>query len=233
MGNHIHLLVWVDDAQAARIRLAAVVSGIARQAGMRGRIWQPVGKAEPIASTKLGAQVRYIALNPCRADLTNDPLAWVWSTHRDVVGASVDPWVTADRLAAALGQTAVGFARNHHRFVSDDAKARTGGTPFPLSAPMVELSELPLARIAAAARAALRAENRDIKLKMPARRLFVQLAIEQGWTSPCVLKQAIGASRSAVWRLARSPDEAALSAGRLCLGDERLRFGLDSGARSE
>jgi hypothetical protein len=55
----------------------------------------------PCASTaaakrKLARQVRYIVLNPCRDRIVGDPLSWMWSTQRDVMGATVQPWVTRD-----------------------------------------------------------------------------------------------------------------------------------------
>ncbi len=231
MGNHIHLLIWSDDPETDRVRLSGVASGIARFAGVRGAVWKPAKPPEPIVGAiKLAQQVRYIVLNPCRAEIVADPLFWPWSTHRDVVGAIADPWISAGRLAQHLGKAAEGFAVAHRRFVSDDSFARIGGTPFPESAPKRVISTMPLAVVAAAACSATRTHPKNLRVRGVTRRLFVQLAAEQGWAAPRLVAPVCGAAANTIWRLQQDPDIGALRAGRLCLGDARLRAGIDSGA---
>ena len=101
MPNHIHVLSPSECPDAAQRRLRDVLGGFTRHQhpGSAVPVWVP----PPIPTTipdrrHLARQVRYVALNPCRAGLAPDPLTWPWSTHRDVIGAISHPWVPAERL---------------------------------------------------------------------------------------------------------------------------------------
>lgn len=93
MPNHLHALV-PDDR---RLALAAALSGYARWRAHRlclasARLWARLPSAERVEDRrKAGLVERYIHLNGCRAGLERDPLAAVWSTHRDAVGLTVRP----------------------------------------------------------------------------------------------------------------------------------------------
>ncbi|MBI4705347.1 MAG: hypothetical protein HY744_29935 [Deltaproteobacteria bacterium] len=186
--------------------------------------WEPLGPAEVVPDLKhLRRLVRYLALNPCRAGLADDPLRWPWSTHRDVAGAIVDPWIDADRLAAALGLPARGFAEAHHRYVSASGSVSTASTRFPCRAEPVDVAVQPLAALAAAAAAATRTTPADIRREGPTRALFLQLAGRHGWRRTGQLAAMCGIHPASVrWNLRQQPDPAALAAGELCLGDARL-----------
>ncbi|HEY3354738.1 MAG TPA: hypothetical protein VGQ83_15905, partial [Polyangia bacterium] len=139
MPDHFHLLVDIADPDGVRRRLGAVLSGLTRSepyGRRRRRLWDPVPTPDPVRNLRhLRRDVRYLALNPCREGLARDPLSWVWSTHRDVMGAVADPWVTADRLAAALRLPARGFTPAHHAYVAADPTVHVAGTPAPTPAP--------------------------------------------------------------------------------------------------
>jgi hypothetical protein len=152
------------------------------------------------------------------------PLAWKWSTHLDVVGAIVDPWVSADRLARALRMPVRGFAERHHAFVSGDPSARVDSTPFPVAAPTTPMSAFTLRQIGEAVAAALRRPITAIRMRGPARTLYVALAIDQGWDRPLRLAEICDVQPRAIRRLAKQVDLVALRAARLCLGDDRLRL---------
>lgn len=131
MPDHPHLVIPTEDAEAAAARLARLLGQLGRRLGVLGRAGR-VAAPEPIRSVAtLARHVRYVALNPCRAGFASCPLAWPWSTHRDVVGACLDPWVTASRLALALQTTPIGFAARHHGYVSADPHVNVEGTPLP------------------------------------------------------------------------------------------------------
>ena len=87
--------------------------------------------------------MRYTVLNPSRAGIVDDPLSWPWSTHRDVVGAIADPWVTAERLGAALGSR-MASAQDIHAYVSGDPSVAIAGTPFPFDDGFTDVSQVPL-----------------------------------------------------------------------------------------
>ncbi|MBC8073220.1 MAG: hypothetical protein IAG13_33165 [Deltaproteobacteria bacterium] len=224
MPDHPHLVLASDDPNGARCRLARLFGHAGRRFGVAGQA-SVAPEAKLIRGRQvLARQVRYVALNPCRKRLARCPLAWRWSTHRDVVGASVDPWVTPDRLARALGGPFTGFVAQHHAYVSGDPDARVEGTPLPRAAAPTTMATHDLQTIAAAACAALRRPVTAIRDKGPARALFIGLAIEQGWRSTAQLADVCGCGIRTIERRVSELAADSLVAARLCLGDARLRL---------
>jgi len=228
MPDHPHVIVDTDQAAAARRCLAAAASGVARRVGTQpdGSVlrWDVAPLRPPIPNRlHLARDIRYVLLNPCRAGLVADPLEWYWTTHRDVVGAVADPWVTVPHLAAALGRPAAGFARGHHAYVSADSSVRVSGTPLPRTARESSPTSVGLAQLCAAAVAATRSFPESLRRRSTARRLLVQLARRNGWYRPAALAELCGVTRQSIHRLLSEPlAPAAMAAGAMCLGDERL-----------
>jgi hypothetical protein len=223
MPDHPHLVGPLADPAAARVRLNRLLGQLARKLGIGflGEAAEPTLIASP---QKLLRDLRYVALNPPRAGLVDDPLAWWFSTHRDVIGAIIDPWVDARRLAAALGRRTAGFASWYHRYVSADPSVRVDGTPMPRAALPTAITRVPLARIGRAVAAATRARPEAIRSKGVHRDLFVALAREQGWRSTSALASACACSTRAIQRSATRDVD--LDPARLCLGDHRLLRGV-------
>lgn len=219
MPNHLHLLA-AGDARGLVLALSRLAMGISRVARERG-LWERAPPPEPIAGEgKLARSLRYVLLNPCRAGLASDPLEWPWSTHRGMVGAESDPWVSAARASVALGKT-MSPARLH-AYVSGDPSVRPAGTPLSSSAPSTRIARAPLEAVLAASLAATpwaRASER--------RRISVWLAAEQGWRDAALLADALGTSTRSVRRHMRSVDARAVQPAALCLGDPRLRFSVE------
>lgn len=120
MPDHVHVLVPMD----VRRRLGAVLSGWARRRnaleGMRGALVEPLPEGEVLVDRqKQQRAIRYLHLNPTRAGLADDPLAWPLSTHRDACG------LTVRRVGPA--RRAEGF----HRYVSGDPTVDVMGTELP------------------------------------------------------------------------------------------------------
>ena len=122
MPDHYHLVLPHDDPGN---RLHPVLQGHAqlrnRRAHRTGALWTE--REPPVAvpdALHLRRTIRYIHLNPCRANLVRDPLAWPFSTHRDRCGLAARPVVSPERDPS-------GF----HRFVSADDSCDPAGTPFP------------------------------------------------------------------------------------------------------
>jgi hypothetical protein len=227
LPNHLHIVSDEPDPDAARRRLAAVLSGVARHppCATGSRVWAEVPPPRPIPDVRhLARHVRYLALNPCRSGLVRDPLSWLWSTHRDVIGAVADPWASAERLAAALRRPRRGFEAAHHAYVSGDPSTCVTGTPFPQPVAATDSPSLPLETIRLATAAALRVPLDAVRRRTTARRLFVQLAWHQGWRNTRLLARECQATRQAIRGLLRQPDPG-LTAARLCLADARLRHG--------
>lgn len=223
MPDHPHLVLAAEDPNAARQRLARLLGHFGRRFGIWGRVSQVPPPAPIRGGDVLARQIRYVALNPCRARLVSCPLAWTWSTHRDVLGATVDPWVTADRLARALGMHSRAFATRHHAYVSGDPRARINGTPLPQIAPTTTMPTAALHTIAQAAAAATRTEPDAIRSRGPARALFVALAFDQGWNQIARLADLCDCCSRTITNLRHAADPVALRAARVCLGDARLR----------
>jgi hypothetical protein len=228
MPTHPHLIVGAPDELAPRRRLAAVLSGMTRycrnQPDLGNPTWEVAPAEPPIADRQhLARDIRYVLLNPCRAGLVADPLEWLWSTHRDVIGAIVDPWVTASRLAAALGRPRKSFAAELHRYVSGDPSVRVEGTPLPTPALPTVPARVGLAQVRAAALAATRSAPEELLRRSLARRLLIQLAAAYGWRRPQALSRICGVARQSVHRLLDTLlERAVMEPAALCLGDERL-----------
>jgi REP element-mobilizing transposase RayT len=122
MPNHVHLLLKHKDE--AR-RLPRALSGWARwrnhRLGTEGGWWQKLVTPERVSDAdKISRMIRYIHLNPCRANLVTDPLAWPWSTHRDRCGLAAPSVVARDRHPVRF-----------HRYVSSDPSVCVDGSDLP------------------------------------------------------------------------------------------------------
>jgi len=121
MPNHLHLLHPRDVRRPLADALGRYVRWRNHRLGARGSTLEPLPDAQPIADVgKLRRHVRYVHLNPCRARLVRDPLAWPWSTHRDRLGLSLEPAVPRAPQP-----------RRFHRYVSADPTVRPEGTDLP------------------------------------------------------------------------------------------------------
>jgi hypothetical protein len=222
MPDHPHLVVPSTNPEAERLRLARLLGQFGRRFGVGGRasvapMPEPIRPGGPLAR-----QIRYVALNPCRARIVACPLAWRWSTHRDIVGATLDPWVTAERLAAALGMRTPSFVARHHAYVSGDPHARVDGTPLPEEGVSRNMPSMPLQTIAEAVTAATRTPIAAIR-RGRERALFVALAFDQGWKNVGQLAEICDCCERTIRNHAAAVDARALRITRMCLTDARLR----------
>lgn len=127
----LHALVLIPDHVHAQLlesalrdlatapRAYALLRNHAR--GERGPVWEHGAHPTPIRGDRHVERTRrYIHLNPCRRELVLDPLAWPFSTHRDVVG-----------LAIPAACRAVPNPERWHAYVSSDPSVRVAGTSLP------------------------------------------------------------------------------------------------------
>lgn len=112
MTNHVHLLL--EPATTAGLgRLMKRLAG--RQTryrncleGRRGTLWEGRYRSSIVdAEGYLQACIRYIELNPVRAGMVADPVAYPWSSCRAHAGVDSRPWlapavVTGDEYVAWL-----------------------------------------------------------------------------------------------------------------------------------
>ena len=206
MGNHLHLLC---PGEADR-----VVRALRRVLAARPGVWLvSAPKALPPTRDKIRRELRYILLNPCRAALTDDPLAWSWSTHRDVLGVVLDPWVPAERLAW------LGSPAELHAYVSADPSVSVQGTPPPRFEG--DGWPVPLGWVAEAALSSTRSPVSTLRRRSLARRVFLQLARVEGWDRPRELAPLCGIDRRSVHRAWGAPE--VWRPARRALHDSRLR----------
>jgi len=218
--DQAHILLDVPDAEAARHRFARMLAGCSRRAGLR-HCWTRVPRPMAIPFRRyLHRHAREIHLLPCRMGLAADPLSWPWSTHRGLMGAEVDPWVSQALLETELGWPTPSFAASFHEYTSTDPDVSAAGTEPPTSAAQTQVPHVPLERIWRASLSATPWSGSPGR-----RRLAVLLAHHQGWTSSSLLARALEISPQSVRRLART-EPSWVRAAALCLGDPRLM--LDS-----
>jgi REP element-mobilizing transposase RayT len=230
MPDHLHVIATCVTREDARDRMRALLSGARRHRHGAWLRWEPVPEPSEVPDAKhLRRQIRYVALNPCRSKLAQDPLQWLWSTHRDVVGAAVDPWVTSSGLAAALNEPSACFASRWHAYVSADPSVAVAGTPFPIPALPTPIATVPLNRIFRAAAAAHRVPLERLARRGPARSTFLAMAQSSGWTDSPLLGRMVGASRTTTWRHGHAQQVPA--AAWLCLGDARLLESREAGGQ--
>ena len=102
MLNHLHNLGLVDDPVQARNYLARVCGHLQRRVGIPD-LFEPLPPPEIVPLQRAARVARYVDLNAVRAGLVDHPLAWPWSTVRDLVGAVAKPAVDRSLHARALG----------------------------------------------------------------------------------------------------------------------------------
>ena len=225
MTAHLHVIPMDRDERRAHRRLSDILAHFTRNFGRGQRVWRPVDAPIPVRDPKMLARsVRYVSDNPCRENLTPDPLAWNFTTHRDLMGAVADPWVMPEDLARALEWPLQGFQARFHRYVSTDSSVDVRGTPPPRPATPVELAEIPIRNLIRAVAACTRTQPEAVTRPGLPRTLLVHLALVLGWRDPRLLARVIQTTERTVNRIAATPlDPRILRAALLCANDARLQ----------
>ncbi len=124
MPEHLHLIV--RRAKDAVWNLGVALRSVSRHMELPA-VWESIPAPSGIADrAHLLRTVRYVNLNPCRRRIVDDPLAWEWSTHRDVLGLVADPWVQAPQLARELHWKGASFRNQFHEYLCrEDCVSRT------------------------------------------------------------------------------------------------------------
>lgn len=143
MGTHVHVLHTRNVARELGVAMAGYTQWRNRRRGRRDRVWGRTTTPSEVTGDKVFRNIRYIALNPCRARMVDDPLAWPFSSHRDAVGLAVPP---VRRRASD--------PHEHHRRVSADPAVAVDGTLLPAGCREPRLDEV-LAAVSALTRTPL------------------------------------------------------------------------------
>ena len=110
MDNHVHLLATPPEAGATARMMQKLGRQYVGQFNARhrrtGTLWEGRYKACLVDSADyLLRCVRYIDLNPVRARMTDDPVAFAWSGCAALCGLREDPLMTLHPTQRALGRT--------------------------------------------------------------------------------------------------------------------------------
>ena len=117
MGTHYHLLIETPEANLSatmhRIN-GSYAQWFNRRHGTRGHVFASRFGAERIEGDgHLFETIRYIALNPVRADLCATAREWEWSSYTAALGLErAPPFLAVERLVHYLGEPA---ARAHEQ----------------------------------------------------------------------------------------------------------------------
>jgi hypothetical protein len=123
MSTHLHLVAEVDDEPAARRWFRRVARRLDKTAEARGvaRLDEPHLQVLPDDHAVL-RYVAYAHANPVKAQMVVDPLAWPFSSHRDVQGLRFARWFSPARLVAHMSDGM------HRAWLHGEAK---GAHPLP------------------------------------------------------------------------------------------------------
>jgi putative transposase len=110
MTNHIHILATTGDTDGITRMMQYVgrhyVPYINHTYGSSGSIWEGRYKASLIYDEEyLLSCMRYIELNPVRADMVRSPAHYRWSSYRHNGQGKEDALITPHALYLALGKT--------------------------------------------------------------------------------------------------------------------------------
>ncbi len=109
MTNHVHLLVTPETNEGIAKLMQSVgrryVQYINHSYKRTGTLWEGRYKSSIIqAETYLLACMRYIELNPVRANMVQDPSQYAWSSYRFNALAQPNSVITPHSLYLSLGQ---------------------------------------------------------------------------------------------------------------------------------
>ena len=112
MTNHVHLVVDPGDDERNLALLMKRVAGrqtryVNKVEHRSGSLWEGRYKSSPINTNEyLLACCRYVELNPVRAGVVLDPLAYRWSSYGSKVGEYHQEWLDDDPCYLALANSA-------------------------------------------------------------------------------------------------------------------------------
>lgn len=102
MPNHVHLVLTPDSEGGLRSALAEAHRHYTRRVnfrnGWRGHLWQERFHSFPMNGTHLAAAVRYVELNPVRANLVPRAKDWTWSSTNAHLTGTGDALVSVEPM---------------------------------------------------------------------------------------------------------------------------------------
>jgi REP element-mobilizing transposase RayT len=121
MSNHLHLLVQVSDTPLGRPMQhisACYARWFQSTLPTTGHLFERRYHATLVdVESYLLEVVRYIHLNPVRAELVKDPSEYRWSSHGVYLGERREPWITTNFVLGMLSPTGAGAKSAYREFV--------------------------------------------------------------------------------------------------------------------
>ena len=177
-------------------------------------VWLPASQPETLNDRKhLQRTLRYVALNPCRDRLVDDPLSWPFSGHRDAVGLAVPGVLPTVRDPVW-----------HHSYVSGDPSVRVEGTELPFGIQGMRCASAD--QVTAAVSALTRTTLDQLRTRGPARTLWMQCLLACTPLSKRAVARVVGVSHTAVNRIEHAPNGVLQCVERV-IGDARFPALLD------
>jgi len=122
MTNHVHLAIEVGDVSLSKI-CQNISFRYTKYYNLKhdtiGHLFQGRFKSILVVGTKyLQKLIRYIHLNPVRANLVSDPSQYMWSSHQAYLGSDTFDWVAKDRGLQLFGEGELAV-REYSAFISE------------------------------------------------------------------------------------------------------------------
>ncbi len=120
MPNHVHVIVVPSDEDGLRRTFADAhrryTGFINARQRWTGHLWQGRFGAVAMDEAHLAAAVRYVALNPVRAKLTETAIDWPWSSSRALHAGEDDELVEVAPVLGRYGdfEAFLGGAEDQH-----------------------------------------------------------------------------------------------------------------------
>ncbi len=107
MPNHVHIIAVPETEEGLRMaigeahrRYSAMIN---RRQKWTGHLWQGRFSSFPMDETYLFSAVKYIEMNPVRANLSADPYSWKWSSVKAHADGKDDILVKVSPLLEMVG----------------------------------------------------------------------------------------------------------------------------------
>jgi len=129
MTNHVHLVIDPGDDERNLALLMKRVAGrqtryVNKLEQRSGSLWEGRYKSSPINTNEyLLACCRYVELNPVRAGMVVDPLAYRWSSYGSKVGVHRQAWLDDDPCYLALADSPDQRAERYAAWVMETTPA--------------------------------------------------------------------------------------------------------------
>lgn len=127
MPNHVHLALKADAKPISGF-IGALASQYAKWTnqlmGRTGHLFERRHRAILVDNDAyLKELVRYIHLNPVRADLAKEPGEYRWSSHHAYLGAPAPCWLDRQDIMPLFGESRAAARRGYRQFLGDQPPA--------------------------------------------------------------------------------------------------------------